>query len=127
MKRRAFITLLGGAAAWPVVARGQKAGIPIIGYLDPGNREQNAELVSAFRAGLAERGLVEGRNVEIEYRWAEAQYARLPELAADLVAHRVSVIAATNGIPTVLAAKAATTRIPIGFFVGSDPVALRLT
>jgi putative ABC transport system substrate-binding protein len=100
--------------------------MPVVGYLDPGNREQNVELVSAFRAGLAEKGFVEGQNVEIDYRWAEAQYARLPELAADLVAHRVSVIAATNGIPTVLAAKAATTKIPIVFFVGVDPVAFGL-
>jgi putative ABC transport system substrate-binding protein len=123
MRRRDFIKVVAGSvAAWPLAARGQETSVPAVGYLDPGNRAVNAELIVAFRTGLAEEGYIERRNVTIEYRWAEAQYGRLQELAADLVARKVAVIAATNGIPTALAAKAATTTIPIVFFVGVDPV-----
>ena len=127
MRRREFVRLLGGAAAaWPLTARAQQPDVPIVGYLDPGIREPNGELVSAFRRGLAESGYVEGQNVAIEYRWADTEYGRLPELATDLVARNVAVIAATNGVPTALAAQAATGTTPIVFFVGVDPVAFKI-
>jgi len=127
VRRREFIMLLGGAATtWPFAMRAEQIRVPIVGYLDPGAREPNGDLVSAFRRGLAETGYVEGQNVTIEYRWADAQYDRLPELATDLIIRNVAVIAATNGVPTALAAKAATTTIPIVFFVGVDPVAFKI-
>jgi putative tryptophan/tyrosine transport system substrate-binding protein len=127
VRRREFIALLGGAAAaWPAAAGAQQTGVPVVGYLDPGTPKPSAQLVSAFREGLAEGGYVEGRNLAVEYRWAEAQYDSLPELAAGLVARKVAVIAAMNGVPTALAAKAATSTIPIVFFVGVDPVAFGL-
>jgi putative ABC transport system substrate-binding protein len=127
VKRREFITLLGGTAAtWPVAARAQQAAMPVIGWLDPRSLSVSTELLRRFRLGLKEIGYVDGENVGIEYRWAEHQIDRLPELAAELVRRRVTVIAASGAANPALAAKSATSAIPIIFIVGEDPVRLGL-
>ena len=127
LQRREFVTLLGGAAvAWPLMARGQQTAIPVIGYLSQGVPEASAYLLSGFRKGLSEGGYVEGKNVGVEYRWAHNNHARLPELAAELVSRRVTVIATVGGTQATMAAKAATTTIPIVFTTGSDPVQIGL-
>jgi putative ABC transport system substrate-binding protein len=122
MQRRDFITILSGAAVWPVVASAQQPTMPVIGFLGATSPEGYAPFVGGFLKALREAGFIDGENVAIAYRWAEGQYDRLPELAADLVAKRVSVIVATGGLPPSLAAKQATKTIPIVFTLGSDPV-----
>ena len=122
IRRRAFITLLGGAAAWPLGARAQQPALPVIGFLHNGSPEVPPSLVAGFRQGLSETGFIDGRNVTIEFRWAHNDSSRLPELAADLVRQRVNVIATPNGDQAARAAKAATTAIPIVFNSVGDPV-----
>src|SRR3954462_7735101 len=124
MRRRDFITLLGGAVAWTLPPRAQRPALPVIGYLSPESPGPFASRLKAFREGLAETGFTEDRNVAIEFRWAEGQYNRLPGLAADLVNSQVNVVVAPGGAPVALAAKSATTAIPIVFEMGGDPVVL---
>jgi putative ABC transport system substrate-binding protein len=125
MKRRDFIALLGGAAAWPLAARSQQAALPVVGYLNFGSPESDASRLTGLRRGLNQSGYVEGRNLVIEYRWAGNQADRLQALAADLVQLRVAVIV-SPGLLSTLAAKAATTNIPVVFVVSNDPVQLGL-
>src|SRR5882672_3615940 len=127
MRRRELITLLGGAAAapsllWPLAARAQQGSMPVIGYFSGRSPVTDVPMLSAFRQGLNDTGYVEGRNVAIEFRWAEGRYDRLPELALDLVRRKVAVIVTSGGESTAQAAKAATSTIPIVFNAGGDPV-----
>ena len=126
MKRRAFITLLGGAAAWPLAARAQQTAMPVIGFVYPGVPELSAGVVAAFRKGLNETGFIEGRSVTVEFRFAYNDNARLPELVGDLVQRGVAVIATPASTPAALAAKAGTATVPIVFGVGADPVDIGL-
>jgi hypothetical protein len=122
MNRREFITLFGGVAAWPLVARAQKTAAPVVGFLHVGSADAFPWVVTAFRQGLKETGFIEGQNVAIDFRWAEGKYDRLPALASELVHRDVAVIFAAGGSAPALAAKAATAQIPIVFSSGGDPV-----
>src|SRR6266436_1852226 len=124
--RRKFLATLGGAASWPLAAGAQQPALPVVGYLSARSPEDTAHLVKAFRRGLSEAGFIEGQNVTVEYRWALGQADRLPGLAADLVRKPVTLFVTTGGESAALAAKAATSTIPIAFIIGGDPVKLGL-
>ena len=126
MRRRAFIGLVSGAVLWPLTARGQESTIPVVGFLGGTSPSLYTTRLHAFRAGLKEAGYVENENVRIEYRWAEGQNNRLPVLAAELVRRPVAVLVAAGGIPSAIAAKAATATIPIVFAVATNPIELGL-
>src|SRR5262245_30667852 len=127
IERRKFLATLGGAsAAWPLAARAQQLALPLVGFLDPRSPEAHEGFLRPFRQGLKDTGYVERESVAIEYRWAENQMDRLSGLASELVRHQVAVIVASGGPPSVLAAKAATTSIPVVFGIGQDPVRLGL-
>jgi putative tryptophan/tyrosine transport system substrate-binding protein len=127
MRRRDFVLLIGGvAASWPFAVRGQQGTLPVIGFLSSRSPEESAHLVAAFHQGLAEGGFIDGQNVVIEYRWAHGRYDLLPALAADLVSRRVNVLTTAGGEPSALAAKHATSTIPIVFGLGSDPISAGL-
>src|SRR5215470_14964061 len=123
MNRRAFIGLLGGAAAWPLAARAQQPRLPLVGYLHGSSPESRATMIAAFRQGLAEAGWVDGQNVAIAFQWAEGHNERLPAMAMEFVRRQVSVLVAAGGDFPLRAAKAATSSIPIVFVTGNDPVA----
>ncbi len=122
MRRRQFITLASSAAAWPLVALAQQQTPPLLGFLSSRSVEDTKKLVEAFRGGLQASGFTEGKDIQIEYRWANGQYQTLPSLAAELISHHPSLIVTTGSEPSALAAKAATTTIPIVFVIGGDPV-----
>jgi ABC-type uncharacterized transport system substrate-binding protein len=124
MKRREFITLFGGAAMWPLAAGAQHAAVPVVGFLSSRSPEDSTHLIPAFAAGLAEGGYVEGQNLAIEFRWARGRYDLLPAMVAELVSRQVVVLTAAGGEPSALAAKRATSTIPIVFGIGGDPVRL---
>jgi putative tryptophan/tyrosine transport system substrate-binding protein len=126
MRRREFISLIGGAAAWPFVSRAQPAPLPTVGFISTRSPGDTMHLMGPFRQGLREAGYIEGKNVAIQYRWAEGHYDRLPTMLADLISRQVEVIAAAGGAPGALAAKAATNTVPIVFISGADPVEIGL-
>ena len=126
MRRRDFVTLLGGTAAWPLAAYAQRASIPVIAFVSGRSADGSVSVAAAFRKGLNETGYAEGQNVTVEYHWLEGQYDRLPAVFADVIRRRVAVIAVPGSAPAVLAAKAATATIPIVFGIAQDPVRLGL-